>query len=197
MVGLIILACLLLIGLIPLGIRAWYEQGNAKVLLTIGPLRLAVYPRKNRKKPVKSKNKKNDFESHAQVAKERRSIGDYLPVVQLVLDFLTDFRTKLRINELRFKAILAESDPCDLSIHYGQAWGAVGGIMPILENCFTIKKRNIEIECDYLEDSTKITAYVDMTITVAHILSIGIYHGYKLLRKYLEIKNKAKDGATL
>ena len=197
MVGLIVLVCLLLVGLLPLGIRAWYEHGKGKVLLTIGPLRFAVYPRKNRKSAAKPGAKKDSFESHAQVSKKRRSIGDYLPVVQLILDFLTDFRTKLRINELRFKTILAESDPCDLSVHYGQAWAAVGSVMPILENCFVIKKRNIEIECDYIAESTQVTAYVDMTITVAQILSIGIYHGYKILRKYFEIKNKAKDGATL
>ena len=196
MVWIVVLLCLLLVGFLPLGIRAWYKHGKGSVILMIGPLRLSVYPQKQRRSQ-KNGVKKDGFESHAQAAKKRRSFMDYFPIVQLICDFLKDFRTKLRINDLRFKAILAEDDPCDLSVHYGQAWAAVGNVMPLLENSFTIKKRNIEIECDYIAESTQIYAYVDMRITVAQMLSIGIFHGYKILRKYFEIKKNAKDGATL
>ena len=91
--------------------------------------------------------------------------------------------------------ILAGGDPCDLSINYGRAWAVLGNAMPLLDRCFTIKKRDLEIACDYIEDTTKITAYVKMTITVAHILLLGGYHGFRLLRKYFQITKSAKDGA--
>lgn len=196
---LIVLVCLLLIGSIPLGICAQYDQGEAQAWIIVGPLRFPIYPRRTGKAKKRAAGKtksKDSFESHAQVKKKSRSFTDYFPILQLVLDFLIDFRAKLRINELRFKAILAGGDPCDLSINYGRAWAALGNIMPLLERCFVIKKRNLEIACDYTADVTQITGYVNMTITASHILMIGVYHGAKLLRKYFQIINNAKDGAT-
>jgi len=112
-----------------------------------------------------------------------------------VLNFLNDFRCKLRINDLRLKVVLAGGDPCDLSINYGRAWIALGNIMPHLERYFTIKKRELAIECDYVADSTMIDGYIHLTITVGQILSIGFFHGIKLFRKYLKITRNAKDGA--
>lgn len=196
---LIVLACFLLIGLAPLGICGRYDQGEAHVWIVVGPLRISVYPgnKGKAKKRASGKDKsKGSFESHAQVKKKNRNIADYFPLLQLVLDFLLDFRTKLRVNELRFKLILAGGDPCELSINYGRAWAALGNIMPLLERCFVIKRRNLSISCDYTADSTLINGYINVTISVAQVLSIGVYHGVKLLRKYFQITKNAKDGAT-
>ena len=198
MVLLIVLLCLLLIGLTPLGVCAQYGQQGAQAWIIIGPLRFLVFPgNKREKSPAmpRGASKKDGFESHARIKKKERKLTKFFPIVRFVLDFLIDFRRKLRINELRLKVILAGDDPCDLSLNYGYAWAALGNIMPQLERYFVIKKRDLEIECDYIAESTVITGYIHMTIAVWEILSIGIFHGIKLLRKYLQITRNAKDGA--
>ncbi len=200
MILLIVLLCLLLIALTPLGVSVRYGQQGAWAWITFGPFRFRVYPKSKRNKKQKSANratKKDGFESHSEVKKNNRTLAAFLPLARLVLDFLTDFRSRLRINDLQLKVILAGDDPCDLSIHYGQAWMALGNLMPYLERYFVIKKRDLEIECDYTADATRISAYLNMTITIGHILVIGGYHGIKVLRKYIQITKKAKDGATL
>lgn len=198
MVLLIVLLCIILIGLIPLGVCAQYCQQGAQMWIVIGPFRFSVFPgakRKKRSKPSGNSVKKDGFESHAQVKKKERTITDYFPIVRLVLDFLIDFRRKLIINDLQLKVILAGDDPCDLSLNYGRAWAALGNVMPQLERYFTIKKSELEIECDYVSESTLISGYIYLTITVGQILSIGVFHGIKLLQKYIQITRKAKDGA--
>jgi hypothetical protein len=196
MIWLIVLTCLCLLGALPVGICAQYSQGIAQAWIRVGFLRFPLRRGKPKKKEIV---KEEAFEHHAQAGKRKKDGGitQYFPLVQLVLDFLTDFRTKLRINDLRFCAILASDDPCDLSIHYGRAWAALGGLMPILERCFVIKSRKLEIACDYTAEKTCIDGYIDLTITVAQILSIGVYHGIKVLSKYYQITKKVKDGATL
>lgn len=197
MTVLIVLVCLLLLGLLPFGIVLQYEHKIMQIWLTIGTLRFRVFPAKEKRQSAKAGkgNKKDTFESHAQVKNMKQDLSRFVPLVRLVIDFLLDFRTKLQIDYLQFRMILAGGDPCDLSINYGRAWAVLGNAMPLLERCFTIKKRDLEIACDYMEDTTKITAYIKMTITVAHILLLGGYHGFRLLRKYFQITKSAKDGA--
>jgi len=197
MTVLIVLVCLLLLGMLPLGIVLQYEHRIMQIFLAIGPLRFRVFPvsAKRRNAKVGKTKKKDTFESHAQVKDKKQDLSRFVPLLRLIFDFLLDFRTKLRIDNLQFRMILAGGDPCDLSINYGRAWAVLGNAMPLLDRCFTIKKRDLEIACDYIEDTTKITAYVKMTITVAHILLLGGYHGFRLLRKYFQITKSAKDGA--
>lgn len=198
MILLIVLLCLLLIGLIPLGVCAQYGQQGAQAWIIIGPFRFLVFPgikHKNKRTNSGRARKKDGFESHAQSKEKDRKMTDFLPIVRLVLDFLIDFRRKLCVNELRLRVILAGGDPCDLSLNYGRAWAALANIVPQLDRYFAIKKRDLEIECDYVAESTRINGYIHMTIAVWEILSIGIFHGIKLLRKYLQITRNAKDGA--
>ena len=200
MVWLIIFVCLLLIGLIPLGIGVQYDDGSAKVWVTVGLFRFFLYPRKNpegKQKHADNAKKDDGFESHAQAKKKMGNMEDYFSLVQLFLDFLTDFRTRLKINDLQFKVILAGDDPCELSINYGRAWAALSNLMPHLERCFLIKKRDLEILCDYTADNTLVTAYLNMTVMVGQLVSMVVYHGTKFLRKYFKIKNKSKDGAII
>lgn len=200
MVILIVLLCLLLIGMIPLGICVRFSQQQAAAWLVAGPFRFRVYPRskaKNKRKTTGKATKKDGFESHAKSNKKNNKLTNLLPIVQLIFDFLTDFRSRLRINDLQLKVILAGDDPCDLSINYGRAWAALGNLMPYLERYFVIKKRNLEIECDYASDAIRLSGYLNMTISVGHVFAIGAYHGIKILRKYIQITKNAKDGATL
>ena len=121
--------------------------------------------------------------------------GIFLPLVEKVLDFLDAFRRKLRVNHLEMKLILAGSDPGDLAENYGKAWAVLGNMMPLLENVFVIKKRDLEVECDFLADSTLITARLDITITIGRVISLLVVQGLPALREFLKLMNKRKGGA--
>lgn len=122
-------------------------------------------------------------------------ITDFLPLVRIALDMLGAFRRKLRVNLLELKLIMAADDPCDLAVNYGRAWAAVGNLMPRLEKLFVIKKRNIEVECDFETSQTLVTARLDLTITLGRILATAVVYGVKALIEFLKIKNKRKGGA--
>ena len=91
--------------------------------------------------------------------------------------------------------ILAGDDPADLAINYGRAWAAVGNLYPQLERALVIKKRDVEVECDFASNETKIAAQIDLTITIARVLSLGVYHGTKILINFIKILNQRKGGA--
>ena len=206
---LITLGILLLLGILPLGVSAVYDEGGPLVRIIAGPLRFKVFPAaKNKKKKDKKKDKdtkkkdkgKSDKasgkNSGTKGKKKGGPITDFLPLVKVVLDFLNGFRKKLRVKKLELKVIMAADDPCDLAVNYGKAWTAVGNLMPALERVFVIGKRDIEVECDFTADKTRVFADLDITITLGRLLSLVGSLVYHAVIELFKIIKKRKGGAV-
>lgn len=196
---LIALGVLVLLALLPLGISARYDASGALVRLIAGPVRFRLYPRKKKKKKTgkKMKEKKPVQTANGGGQQEPRKGGswkDFLPLVRLGLDFLGDFRMKLRINRLEMKIIMACDDPADLAINYGRVWAAVGNLWPRLEELFVIKKRDVQVECDFTAAQTLVCARADITITLGRLLSLGVRYGIRAVKEYLKLRKNHEGG---
>lgn len=195
---LILPAILVVLLLIPVGITGKYQNSESYLWLRIGVVHFSLYPKKRKRSKISTgKRQKNEqFEGKQSVNKKPSgSVSDYFPLFDLILDFLDTFRRKLRINNLVFKLTLGGEDPCDLSVNYGRAWTVLGNLQPHLDRYFVIRKRDLEILCDYTSEKSSLYAELDMTLTVGNILTIAGYHGVRFLRKFLKIINKRKGGA--
>jgi len=212
---LITLGVLLLLAVLPLGVRIRYDADGALVRVIAGPLKITVFPLPKKKKKEKKPEVKPASPAEAEVEnlpkppqppkpkKEKKpkeqkggSLLDFLPLVKTALDFLGDFRRKLRLDNLYLRLILAGDDPCDLAVNYGRAWAAVGNLMPQLEKWFVIKKRDIEVECDFETSQTLVIARLDLTITLGRLLAAVLVFAVRALKEYLKIKKKRKGGAV-
>lgn len=198
---LIFLGVFVLLAILPLGAGARYGEKGAVLFLIVGPFQIKLYPRKKKAKADKKakENKesaKQETSGTSKPQEEKSDVGgswkDFLPFVQILLDFLNDFRLKLRVNRLELKIILAGDDPADLSISYGKAWAALGNLWPKLEEVFTIKRRNVEILCDYCADQTKVTARLDASITLGRCVALLVCYGIRALKVFLKIRKEQK-----
>ena len=124
-------------------------------------------------------------------------MSEFLPIVRAILEFLVDLRHKLRVNLLQLHLVLAEDDPCDLAVHYGDAWAILEGLIPQAERFFIIKKRDLQIDCDFTAEHTRIRARLDLTITLGRLLMVLLFHGSKVLREILKIIKLRKGGAQI
>ncbi len=116
--------------------------------------------------------------------------------MEAALDFLGDFRRKLRLDDLYLRLILAADDPCDLAVNYGRTWAAVGNLMPHLERWFVIGDRDIEIECDFEANQTLVIARLDLTITLGRLFLCSGRFAVRALKEYMKLKKKRKGGAV-
>ena len=205
---------LFLLAILPLGASVKYNAEGPLVRIIAGPVRLTVFPMKKKekkekkpkdKKEKKKKDKKEKAKKEPKKGKEKPkeekkekggSILDFLPLVQVGLDLLNDFRWKLRLNRLELKLIMAADDPADLGINYGRAWAAVGNLVPMLERSFVIKKKDIEVECDFTTSETLVIARLDITITLGRMIALAVVNGIRGLREFLKIMKKRKGGAV-
>ena len=204
---------LLLLAVLPLGVRIRYNSEGLLVKVIAGPVKITVFPLP--KKEKKKKKTKETPEKQAQEEdlpkppqppkkpKEKKpkeekggSLLDFLPLVRVAVDFLGDFRRKLRLDNLELKLILAGDDPCDLAVNYGRTWAAVGNLMPWLEKWFVIKKRNIEVECDFTASEILVIAHLELTITLGRLLAAVCKAAVRALIVFLKIKKKRKGGAV-
>lgn len=190
---------LALLAALPLGVTARYNAEGFVLKLIAGPVRIGLLPGKSKqsskeKAPKKQKNK--TARPPQEPVEKGGSWKDFLPLVQVGLDALNDLRRKLRIRHLEMKLIMAGDDPCDLAIHYGQANAALGNLIPLLERCFVIKKRNLEIECDFEASETVVIARADVTISLGRLLGLVIRYGVRGLKEYLNLNKSRKGGAS-
>ena len=149
-----------------------------------------------KKDKTKKPQQKKSATAKKEPSKKGGSVKDFIPLVQVALELLNGLRRKIRINRLELKVILAGDDPCDLATNYGRAWQALGNLMPQLERCFVIKKRDLEVECDFEASQTLIFADAKVTITLGRLLGLVLWYGVKALKEFLNLQNKRKGGAT-
>ena len=202
---LITFGILVLLAILPLGVKIVYDSDGFLLQIIAGPIRIPILPKKKKdgekkKKQKKDKKKKSDHKKgpsaggQAKKKKKGGPITDFMPLVKTALDLLNAFRKKLRINRLDLKLIMAADDPCDLAINYGRANAALGNLWPQLERCFVIKKRDVQIECDFEESQTLIETRADITITLGWLLAIVVFYGVRGVKQFIQIKNKRKGG---
>ena len=214
---LIALGVVIVLAILPLGVSVKYNEEGPQVWIIAGPARIKVFPLK--KKPPEDKTKKEkkkkpepapaenketvpapEPKSKAKPAKDKEKGGkltDFLPLVKVALDFLGDFRRKLRVNYLILNLTMAGGEPCYLAVNYGRANAALAGLMTQLERLFIIKKRDVRVNCDFTADATTIVARLDLTITLGRIISLLVWYGIRALRTSLKIKKQQEGGADL
>lgn len=203
---LIALGVLVLIAIIPAGASIFYDEDGFRAFVIAGPFRIPVFPvkkkekKEKKEKPKKEVKKKTGKTSAAKAnPKEKKKKGgsllDFLPVLDKILDFLSAFRRKLRVPHLELKLILGGGDPSDVAYNYGRGWVVLGNLMPLLDSVLYIKKRDLEVECDFLAEKTTVVARFDISITIGRLLSLVIVQGVPVLYKLLKVLNKRKGGA--
>lgn len=210
---LVTLGILMILAVLPLGIHIRYDEDGVLGKLIAGPIKILLFPRPKKEKkeapkkeapkkekPPKKKKKPKKTDPAAPAAAPAKKKGgpvtDFLPLVDVALGLLNDLRRKLRVDRLELKVVMAGGDPCDLAVNYGKAWAALGNLQPLLERVLVIRKRDIDIECDFVAPSTLITARVDITITLGRILALVAVNGFKAVKELLKIMKKRKGGAV-
>ena len=199
---LIFLAILIGLGCLPLGVRLRYDEDGPLAAVLLGRLPIVLYPlpgwlkklTSREKKPGENKPKEEKPKKEKpQKAAENPQGGSwkkFLPLVQLGLHFLGDFRRKLRVNRLVLRLTLAGDDPCDLAVNYGRAWAAVGNLLAALKRAFVIQKRDVEVQCDFLGEETKVVFAMDLTITLGRVLGLLVKYGIRAVKILLKMKNQ-------
>lgn len=214
----IALGIFVLLMILPIGVCVRYDSDGPLIKAIVGFIRFTVFPRKS-KKPKKEKKKKETKAPPAQPeeqpaqppkpapkaekppakkaeGKKGGSVLDFIPLVKIGLQLIGELFSKtIHMDVLEVNLVMGGGDPCDLAVNYGKAWAALGNLWPYLQRMFTIKRRDIQIQCDFTADETLVTARIDITLTLGRLLWAVLRYGVKALIAFLKINKKRKAAA--
>ena len=197
---LIALGVIVLLAMIPLVLTIRYDEEGFRILVLLWPLRWQLVPGKKKpekeEKPKEKPKQTKENQPKEKTPKKGGSIFDFMPLVPIVLDLLEDLGQKLRVPLLRLKLTLAGDDPCDLAVNYGRTWGAVHGLMPQLDRFFVIRKKDIQVQCDFEAETTLVVCRLDISLTLGRLVYLLFRYGIPGFREYYKIDNLRKGGAV-
>lgn len=180
----IILGILVLLALVPVGIRAVFD-GTLTVHATVLGIRFRLYPA-----PKKTKKKsKQAQKAPAKTPKAPAKNPDLQAYLQLAVKLLGKLKRKLLLKELTLHAIFGGKEP---ELNYGRAWAAIGLTFPLIEETFRIRKRDVGAYYDRGEESIRLYARAHAILTVFGAIHIALH----ALRGYLKIKNTKPEKAV-
>lgn len=168
-----VLALTVFVFFLPVGVRVSYRQEKLSLWVVVGPIRYLIPLKKTDKKKDDRDDRKSIEEKTAEPEKKRKYdevLKDYWSQLKTILALFQDLRPKIRIKRLQLKLYLAGENPALLALEYGGAWAAIGGLLPLLEESFILKKRELDVDCDFSGSKTTLDAQLDISIGLGRLL---------------------------
>lgn len=195
----VLVAVPVLISLIPVGLLLLYDKDGFRYFLRVGFLRFELGKKKTQsKEKPKQKTGSNPIAQKAKAAvtgKEGGELSQFWPLLEALGKLLNDLRKKLRVKKLELHLVMGGEDPYNLALNYGRAWAAVGNILPLLEQIFVIRKRDVQVDCDFTAQSPKIYFKLDIRLIVFRLIKLLLQYGIPAYREYKKLSNTDEGGA--
>ena len=200
--GVIVLLVALIVFL-PIGYVITYDGKDLLAWRMLGPIKTQAYPSPKKLKKRKGQPRSGDFEEFVKQVEElatdvglesdslttREGLSDIFFLLKIVLVFLNELRKVIPVRKLELKIAIGGEDPGETAITYGATWAAVGNIFAALENLLKIKKRDIDITCDF--ESEKSTVYGKAVLYMPlhrWVKLLGSQSCLPVVREYVDIK---------
>jgi len=173
-----ILIILFLLAITRHGVSAEYSEDGIYVTVKLGFFRIRVIPFEKWEKALKLKNKKKKEKMKEKPEPEPEKKGGALENVKSLIpaikDALGSLRRKLSIDLLtvRFTAAGGEN-PYMAALAFGGASAGFGFLIPLLENFFIIKNRDLRASVDFNIKEPSVYVKAQLTMALWEIVYIG------------------------
>jgi hypothetical protein len=174
-----VLAFLILISLLRIKLIALYNQDGFVLKASIGPIPIKILPSEKTEKEGRKKKKKEALEN-VEKAGRLEGLKNQLPSIKQALSKL---KRRLVIKELTIHYMAAGTDPASTALYFGAASIGYGLILPLLENNFKIRKRDLRATVNF-ETS-------EPYIFVKAVLSLAIWEAVTIA--FSVVKNMMKS----
>lgn len=195
----IILAVFIIIALLRIGVAVEYGEEGFKAAALIGPFSIRVFPRKTKargKKKEKAirktrKEKKSDKEKKGKSPGDLNVFQDILPAAVTALSRL---KRKLYMKRLIIIFTYAGADPSKVALTFGRSHAVSGIVLPLIENNFKVRRREISVSADFNCEKSKIYFNAAVSLAVWEVFYIAFAVIPMILKMLRTIKTDKQKG---
>lgn len=123
---------------------------------------------------------------------EKLDIPYIMDLIHLGLSAMEQFRRALRVDRFLLDCAIATGDAAKTAMAYGAAAAGVGMFLPLLEENLRVRKKDIQVICDFEGTESQIFLEVQVSALVFQLLIIGI----KVLRGFLRLRKQHDQEAV-
>jgi hypothetical protein len=198
-VFLIILAIIVIILVLPFGVRAAYLDRLFSLAAHVVFFNVTLFPKRAKPekpgRPEKAQKQKKPKKKKKQPKDETKgpkkiSPDELLELVRIGLDALGRFRRKLTIDSVMLHFVAASEDPYNAAVTYGYVNSAIPLLMSAAERAFNVKKSDIQTSVSFEVSEPVVDFEITLTINLGKILGILFVAGFA----FLKLKFKSKIG---
>ena len=200
LIGIILVIFLIL--LIPVGVRAQYDE-DFLAELKIGFVTIRLYPpkpkkpkkKKEKKKksaPEKKEEKKEEKEKKPSLLKEK-GIGWFVDLLRqvaaLAAGVMRDFFKHLVIRNMQVSITYSGSDANDTAVKYGCLCLSVYPAVSILADVAKCRHYGVDIAPNFDADARSVYfAEIQVQVRIIWVVGLGFRHGFKAIRLLLALR---------
>lgn len=111
---------------------------------------------------------------------------------RLAVDAMGQMKRCLIIRRLEIHAVIATGDAAVTAMAYGSAAAAVNMLLPLLEENFRMRKKDIAVDCDFNRSEPTIDFTIELSAVVLPMLLIGM----RVLRGFLKLNREMNEKAV-
>ncbi len=123
---------------------------------------------------------------------EKLDIPYIMDLIHLGLSAMGQFRRVLRVDRFLLDCAIATGDAAKTAMAYGAAAAGAGMFLPLLEENLWVRKKDIQVICDFEGTESQIFLEVQVSALVFQLLIIGI----KVLRGFLRLRKQHDQEAV-
>ena len=123
---------------------------------------------------------------------DKLDIPYIMDLIHLGLSAMEQFRRALRVDRFLLDCAIATGDAAKTAMAYGAAAAGVGMFLPLLEENLRVRKKDIQVICDFEGTESQIFLEVQVSALVFQLLIIGI----KVLRGFLRLRKQHDQEAV-
>lgn len=192
-----VLLAIALLFLVPVKIKARFNDGF-KSVLTIGFVRIQLFPQKPKRKKKKKSKKKESKAKPEQKKKEslikERGVSWLIDLIKRIANLangaLKDFFKHIIVKKLMLSVSVAGSDAADTAVKYGYCCSAVYPAFGIVAGSVKCKRYGIDVSPNFEENAKSVAVLnLEAKTIVFWLLVLVIKHGYKGLKLLMDLKN--------
>ena len=159
--------------LIPVKIRGSYEDGTPFLYVRYGPVKLQLFPPKEKaeyeeRKPPKKKKPKAEKPPKPKKPKAKINMDQILYALEKLPPILGRALRRtgrsIRVQPLKVHVLVAGRDPAAAAILYGKMEAALSAGFPILERVLRLKDADVRLYVDFTERQMDFIADVGVSL---------------------------------